>query len=139
MIRKLQLKNFKCFETLEIDLKNVNVFTGVNGMGKSTVIQSLLLLRQSQQFDNKGLSLNGRYINLGNSQDVVYDKATNDEIEINYIAGDKTEHRNRFLYEQDTDFLACANRIIDCEELTDNRFVYIKKQNPAVFLQGFVF
>lgn len=125
MIKKLQLKNFKCFGMLEIDLKNVNVFTGVNGMGKSTVIQSLLLLRQSLQVNNKGLSLNAKYINLGNSQDVVYDKANDDEIEINYVAGDDTEHRNRFLFEQDTDFLACVNEIIDCEKLTDNRFVYI--------------
>ena len=62
MITKLQLNNFKCFENFSMDLKNVNVFTGINGMGKSTVIQSLLLLVQSyyQDKENKGLILNGR-------------------------------------------------------------------------------
>lgn len=34
MIRNLKLKNFKCFENLDLDLKNVNIFTGINGMGK---------------------------------------------------------------------------------------------------------
>ena len=47
MISGLELKNFKCFENMQIDLKNVNVFAGVNGVGKSTVIQALLLMRQS--------------------------------------------------------------------------------------------
>lgn len=127
MIDKLQLKNFKCFELLDIDLKNVNVFTGVNGMGKSTVIQSLLLLRQSQQMskENKGLFLNGRYINLGNSQDVVYDKAVDDEIEINYMTFENKWHENRFSFKQDTDFLPCKNNLMDGMALTENRFVYL--------------
>ena len=49
MINKLILKNFKCFEELEVNFSTVNVLTGLNGMGKSTVIQSILLLGQSQK------------------------------------------------------------------------------------------
>ena len=66
MIRNLKLKNFKCFENLDLDLKNVNIFTGINGMGKSTVIQSLLLLEQSRKSgrEEKGLYLDGKYIAL---------------------------------------------------------------------------
>lgn len=127
MIDKLQLKNFKCFEQMDINMKNVNVFTGVNGMGKSTVIQSLLLLQQSHLTDkgNKGLYLNGKYINLGNSQDVVYDKALDDEIEINYMTNEGKWHRNHFLFAQDTNFLPCMNEQMDGAPLAENKFVYL--------------
>lgn len=78
MIREIRLKNFKCFDSLSIPLRPVNVFTGLNGVGKSTVIQSLLLLRQSYQAlpPMDGLILNGRYVQLGNGQDVLYEKAS---------------------------------------------------------------
>ena len=47
MIREVRIHNFKCFNQIILEMKNVNILTGINGMGKSTIIQSLLLLRQS--------------------------------------------------------------------------------------------
>lgn len=84
MIEKIELVNFKCFENVEVPLRPVNVLAGINGMGKSTVIQSLLLLRQSYLADGwkKGLYLNGNYVNLGNGQDILYEKPLDDMIGI---------------------------------------------------------
>ena len=71
-IHKVSLKHFKCFKEKEFNLKNLNVFTGINSSGKSTLIQSLLILRQS--FDARmiesGLLLNSTLIDLGTIQDV---------------------------------------------------------------------
>ena len=47
MITSVTLNNFKCFEHLYIPLRKMTLIAGVNGAGKSSVIQSLLLLRQS--------------------------------------------------------------------------------------------
>ena len=47
MITKIKLDNFKIFEKGEFDLAPLTLITGINGMGKSSVIQSLLLLKQS--------------------------------------------------------------------------------------------
>ena len=47
MLKKIKLKNFKCFEDIEFELGNVNLLAGSNGCGKSSFIQALLLLRQS--------------------------------------------------------------------------------------------
>lgn len=47
MITSVILDNFKCFEHLYIPLRKLTLIAGVNGAGKSSVIQSLLLLRQS--------------------------------------------------------------------------------------------
>lgn len=47
MNTKLNIRGFKCFRDVEIPLKRLTVFAGANGQGKSTGIQSLLLLRQT--------------------------------------------------------------------------------------------
>lgn len=84
MLEKISLENFKCFEKVEIPIKRLNVLTGINGMGKSTLIQSILLLRQSYMKNGlkDGLCLNGQYVNLGNGQDVLYEKPQRDQIKI---------------------------------------------------------
>lgn len=100
MIQKVSLSNFKCFEKMECELKNVNILTGLNGMGKSTVIQSLLLLRQSSESGKaSNLKLNGEYVKLGIGRDVLYEKAVREEIEfmLEYTGG-----KSRYVYEYDT-------------------------------------
>ena len=73
MINQIRLENYKCFKQLSLELSNLNVLAGINSMGKSSIIQVLLLLRQS--FSNnalkKGLHLNGNYIQLGTGYDVM--------------------------------------------------------------------
>lgn len=41
----IKIKNLKCIEELDLQLDKITVLTGVNSSGKSTVIQSLLLLK----------------------------------------------------------------------------------------------
>ena len=82
MIDALHIKNFKCFENQRFELGNLTLLTGLNGTGKSSVIQSLLLLRQSYQhrfLQDGGLLLNGNLIQLGTARDVFFEKAENDE------------------------------------------------------------
>ena len=74
MIKKLHIKNFKCFEDQNFELGNLTLLTGLNGTGKSSVIQSLLLLHQSYQqhfLQTNRLLLNGDLIELGTAQDIV--------------------------------------------------------------------
>lgn len=47
MIEKLSISNFKCLDNKEFELGKINLFSGFNGRGKSTVLQSLLLIAQS--------------------------------------------------------------------------------------------
>lgn len=84
MITKLSFKNFKCFEQEQIELSSFNLLTGLNGMGKSSVIQALLLLRQNYLSNtlDKRLSLNGSLVNCGNSKDILYQYFTAPEISI---------------------------------------------------------
>ncbi len=110
MINKLILKNFKCFEELEVNFSTVNVLTGLNGMGKSTVIQSILLLGQSQKniISNEPLFLKGKYADLGVGQDILYEKAEEDEIGID-IWVDDNEEKFKFEYRPEEDILPLKN------------------------------
>lgn len=74
MISGITISNFKLYnKACAFDgLKQVNVLTGTNGRGKSTLLQSLLLPKQSlleSQWNDK-LVLNGQYLSLGNAVDV---------------------------------------------------------------------
>lgn len=84
MLTRILLKNFKCYEEQEIPLGSLSLLTGLNGMGKSTVLQALLLLRQNYDRHtlDKHLSLNGDLTQCGNSFDVLYQFFKTDEIGI---------------------------------------------------------
>ena len=78
MIDQITLTNFKCFQNQALDLREFTLLAGLNGMGKSSVIQSLLLLRQSHQqglIGKGGISLNGELVHLGTARDVLHDGA----------------------------------------------------------------
>lgn len=83
MIQNLTIKNFKAHSNTTLELKNLNILTGINGVGKSSVFQALLLLRQSHQnnFLQKGLQLNKPLCYIGNYEDAIYQYADNDTIE----------------------------------------------------------
>lgn len=89
MIREIGVKNFKCFEKISVDFKELNLFTGINGMGKSTLIQAILLLRQTYEKYNstdwQRIILNGHYINLGTIKDVAYWYREDDDIKISVL------------------------------------------------------
>ncbi len=106
MLKGLILENFKCFDELELNFSTVNVLTGLNGMGKSTVMQSILLLGQSQTsiMSEQVLSLKGKYVNLGVGQDILFEKAEKDEISIG-VWTENTEERYLFGYQPEADIL----------------------------------
>ncbi len=81
MLRNIKLTNFKCFEQLDLDCTSLNLLCGLNGMGKSSVIQALLVLQQSFETGellNGRLVLDGERIDLGTGLDVLFDGAGRD-------------------------------------------------------------
>ena len=44
MIQRIEASNFKCFKDISLEMSNLNLLSGINSMGKSTIIQMLLLL-----------------------------------------------------------------------------------------------
>ena len=86
MITNIELHNFKCFDDLDIDVSNLSIFMGINGAGKSSVIQSLLLQRQSFKDPRVDFSeevlFNGDLVDLKTAHESLYLLSDNPEIEI---------------------------------------------------------
>ena len=83
MLCNIKLLNFKCFELLDLDCTSLNLLCGLNGMGKSSVIQALLVLRQSfetGELFNGRLVLDGERIDLGTGLDVLFEGAEGDVV-----------------------------------------------------------
>jgi predicted ATPase len=73
VITRIELELFKCFRLLKLPLAPLTLLTGANASGKSTILQSLVLLHQTilhHEWSTR-LQLNGAEIELGNVTDVV--------------------------------------------------------------------
>ncbi len=74
MLNVLNLRNFKAFHDLSVPFSQLTLLTGLNGSGKSSVLQALALLRQSYDagfLAHGDLILNGEMVELGTALDVL--------------------------------------------------------------------
>ena len=92
MLKELDLKTFKCFESLRLPLAPSTLLSGPNASGKSSVLQALVLLHQTMQEKewSTRLFLNGSVCQLGNVTDVVDKNGGTNSFEIR-LAGDGNE------------------------------------------------
>jgi len=75
VITEWRLGNFKSVGApVRLPLKPITVFCGPNSSGKSSVLQSVLVCAQTlaSRAPERALVLNGEYVRLGTSDDVVY-------------------------------------------------------------------
>lgn len=91
MIDAIHLRSFKCFEKLDLPLAPLTLLTGLNAGGKSSIIQAMLLLKQSRGSmripGNIYLCLNGSDIDLGTVGDVMDERTARDHFLIGLSAG----------------------------------------------------
>lgn len=82
MIKYLEVNNFKSHKNTKIDLANLTVFCGSNSVGKSSVFQPLLLLREAylNKTNFEYLDLLSNSIKIGTIADAFYQYSENDEI-----------------------------------------------------------
>ena len=106
MLTELKLSNFKRFERLKLPLRGLTLLSGLNSMGKSTIIQSLLLLRQAFERGHldKGIFLNGLYTNVGIGSDLLFQDASKEEIMI-CLSTEGAECIWRYKYNKSADYL----------------------------------
>ena len=105
MIQSLELENFKCFEKIKIDFKNLTLLTGVNSGGKSSIIQSILCMKQNFEILNQfpdtiemlksknytdfsigRIGTEGKYTNLGTANNLLYENAEDDFISFRLLS-----------------------------------------------------
>lgn len=72
MLRKIKIKNFKCFDnkTPIINLKRFNVICGPNSSGKSTINQAILIHLQNNQLSKENFISNGKYVHFDDFSEI---------------------------------------------------------------------
>lgn len=138
MLTNLVIHNFKCFEHQEIRFGPLTLLSGLNGTGKSTVMQALLLLRQSHQhglLEKAGLSLNGELAHIGTARDALFEGAKEDLISFELSLEDQSRRKWSFNYNSfntTTDVMELAGPLASNQiyqsSLFNNDFHYIKAE-----------
>ena len=142
MITKINIDNFKSIKSLVLVPTSLNLFMGLNVMGKSTVIQSLLLLRQSMKSGLKQLSLNGSMVEIGRGKDALYNFAETEKIHFNlgFIQDEEEKEFSlnvSYAYSAKSDVLSQIEGYIDSEIFsqplftTDFVFLNAERMSPT--------
>ncbi|MBO1072086.1 MAG: DUF3696 domain-containing protein [Dolichospermum sp. DEX189] len=146
MLSSLTLKNFKPFENQSFSLKPLTLLTGLNSTGKSSVLQSLLLLRQSclqdHLLDRVGLVLNGDLVSIGTGKDALFKRAKEDVI--TFEIGMNNDIKGTWIFDCDrqsdimqrsipvwTEIDLAIEAEIDNSSLFTDKFHYLKAERVA--------
>ncbi|MGK7933214.1 MAG: AAA family ATPase [Microcystaceae cyanobacterium] len=102
-IHRLGLKNFKCFKEVEVSFGKITLLTGENSSGKSSLIYGLLAPFQSEGFPLY-LFPNGKYVNMGDFEEMSFKNKKDNIIEIN-IDFAQNNISNNYRYELSTQWI----------------------------------
>ena len=88
MLKKIGLNNLRSFKNLkDLELKPITILCGTNSSGKSTILKSLLLWKQTLEnlSSNDGFLLNGRYTNLGTQENLLHNNTKSKVIKFSFL------------------------------------------------------
>jgi predicted ATPase len=83
MLQSISLRNFKGFKEIDsLKIKPITVLCGTNSSGKTSLLQSILLLKQTLESKNlnQTMLLNGRLAHLGTFENIIYCKDPANEV-----------------------------------------------------------
>lgn len=124
MIRKISFENYKAFKSGELKLKPITILLGANSVGKSSIINLLLMLQQTARVSNykSALRLHGENVSLGECENIFRNKVKNNDIVVGFEfeSPQLTNLLQRKLFED------LIERIID-----PIRFLYMRSMRSA--------
>lgn len=101
MLKEITLKNFKTFDDETFSIAPLTLITGINGMGKSSIIQSLLLLKQNYEIKyipgKSSMLLKQDFINLESAESLCYNMADEKKVSIS-ITDENVDKHTRDIY-----------------------------------------
>ena len=95
MIHKISFQNYKAFEKGEIELKPITILLGANSVGKSSIINLLLMLQQTANTKNYkyALKLNGDNVDMGECENIFRNREILENLILNFeFSDDKLSH-----------------------------------------------
>lgn len=80
MLKNIEFENYKAFKNGNIDLKPITILLGANSVGKSSIVQLLLMLTQTLNYGkqyNSAFRLNGEIVKLGENINIFHNQKPN--------------------------------------------------------------
>jgi len=117
MISEIRIERFKCFEDQTIPFGKITVLAGNNGTGKSTVLQTLLLLRQAftlGSLQNNQILLNGDLVKIGTAMDALFVRSLEDTISFTLVFSEYPDKKYVWILEYEKEvsqqhFMKCSS------------------------------
>jgi predicted ATPase len=153
MIRKIGLDNFKAFKKLDsINIAPLTVVMGKNSSGKSSILHSLLLLKQTAESRNRdvALALDGKYLRYSNLSEIVYGLPESEDAKLSFNIeismdkvympiqiGIKNQSEDGKTFHPVIDFLkykSSSDHVLDLNNLGNEKV----KKNPHLKLNPFL-
>ncbi|MBP0029702.1 AAA family ATPase [Roseofilum sp. Guam] len=144
MIKSIKLKNFKTFENQALAFEKMTLLSGMNSSGKSSLLQSLALLRQSYQkglLPETGLALNGDLVCIGTAQDALFEGAKDNFIGFEIIWENGIEGSWSFQHNPESRILSlnsypATDRVYKTNLFGDNfHYLQAKRTGPRPYLE----
>lgn len=145
MIKKIALKNFKCFhDKTEIEINPLTILCGTNSSGKSSILKSILLVKQTveSKSPDASLLLAGPLVDNGTFDDVVFGNLEKKEkyftIEHEFeIHNHKMHSKGTFIKRQDAKAFNELRRIFyatknDIEKFAIRLAITVEKQKDEI-------
>lgn len=130
MIKQIEIKNFKSLKKVDVSVSNLNLLMGLNGMGKSSFIQTLLLLMQSDKLEERVIDLNGILAQIGQGRDALYQYAEEEKIVFELTFEGHPKFIWKFAYQKDKEKLTAEHGYTKDQmnffRKTTKRFQYIR-------------
>lgn len=131
MITNIKISGFKCFDSCLLNIKNLNLFTGMNSSGKSSAIQAILLIFQSVNNGKNMNILNGEYIKLGKFNDIKNYITGSKNINVEITLDNKENVKMRLFVNEDNEM--CITITDDSKKILENEdLIYLSADRTGV-------
>ena len=136
-IKRIRLKNFKCFKKVDVSFSKITLLTGENSSGKSSLIYGILAPLQSVNWHGNSfpfhVSFNGNYINMGGFEEVSFNHNLNNllGIELTLFLYDGS---NQFSTIWDFDSTSKSPKLYYLKIIDSMRHIEILKQNSGDYI-----
>lgn len=94
MLKSFSGKNYKAFDSFDIELKPLTILLGANSCGKSALINSFLMLSQTldaTSVSESALRLNGNKVGMGEALNLIKDKRSDTILSFSFLFEDDQE------------------------------------------------
>lgn len=128
MIRKIGFSNYKAFDKDSFELKPITILLGANSSGKSSLLQLILLIKQTINIEGSyesALKLNGKYIGLGEIENIFKNRNTDKDLTLAFGIDSKRisiqfNELSRMKRNIETEIIDLYFEFLKIEQLTSN-------------------